>query len=49
MPERPRGPHPYPMGGASRPEDVVARELLADFEDNSSAVVRLASRIGAAA
>ncbi len=32
LPQRPRGPHPYRVvGGASRPEDVVARELLAGW------------------
>ncbi|MGX1226868.1 DNA-directed RNA polymerase specialized sigma24 family protein [Streptomyces ambofaciens] len=31
LPERPRGPHPYPVGGVARPEDAVARELLADW------------------
>ncbi|MBQ0891309.1 hypothetical protein KBZ94_41500 [Streptomyces sp. RM72] len=49
LPERPRGPHPYPMGVALRPEDVVVLELLAGFQDEAAAVVQLASWIGAAA
>ncbi len=31
LPERPRGPHPYRVGGAARVEDATARELLADW------------------
>ncbi|MDT0469684.1 hypothetical protein [Streptomyces gibsoniae] len=48
LPQRPRGPHPYRVArhyASAR----VRRELLADYQDGSSAVARLASWIGAAA
>ncbi|WP_158718848.1 RNA polymerase sigma factor [Streptomyces sp. NRRL WC-3795] len=54
LPERPRGPHPYPMrvqvAGASRPGDIEARELLAswfaEFAPMVEAVVARTVRLG---
>ena len=50
LPQRPRGPHPYPQlrAGAARAGDAEARQLLTDYSDDLSAVVRLVSWIGAA-
>jgi hypothetical protein len=47
---RPHGPHPYPQpqAGTVRARDAGARQLLSDYSDDSSAVARLASWIGAA-
>lgn len=45
LPERPRGPHPYPTGGAARPQDAEARQLLADwFAEYASMVEAVVAR-----
>jgi hypothetical protein len=51
LPQRPRGPHPYPqvrLGGAVRVVDAEARQLLAGYSDDACVVARV-SGIGVAA